>query len=417
MVQKQLFRKVSLARLSSPEQLDMLVRVTTPTGWYALLTLGMLLGMALMWGFVGNIPVKVKGQGIFMRHGGIQSVVTLGEGQISEVVVEPGDIVRHGQIVARLSQPLLQAELRNARSEQEEAKIQHAQLQKFSNEDIGYQLERLSAQRKSIGFSVESLEKQVEFYRGQLFKQKGLLEKGLIIPVKVEGTRKNLNLTLEQIDGLRIKLEDITIQRYTLENRHRQLIHKSEENLSLCARKVSLLEKRLAFESRVVSKISGRVIEVLVSAGQVINAGDPVVNMEFMDKTLQAILFVPSADGKKIKSGMEIDLVPSTVKKEEHGSLLGLVTYVSEYPATYRGMVHMLGNEQLVQTLSESGAPMVVYADMIPDSKTVSGYKWSSGKGPDTTIQGGTLCLGEIIVENRLPISFVIPYLKQTLGI
>ena len=42
---------------------------------------------------------------------------------------------------------------------------------------------------------------------------------------------------------------------------------------------------------------------------------------------------------------------PSTVKREEFGSILGKVTWAAEYPSTSRGMVRLLGNEALAQKL------------------------------------------------------------------
>ena len=41
--QKEIFRKSALDRMASPEQLDALMRITSPRGWIALLTIGFLL--------------------------------------------------------------------------------------------------------------------------------------------------------------------------------------------------------------------------------------------------------------------------------------------------------------------------------------------------------------------------------------
>ena len=68
--QSKLFRKVALDRLSSPEQLDTLMRITTPNGWVALLSIIGLLTLAVLWGIFGAIPTKVVGQGILVRSGG-----------------------------------------------------------------------------------------------------------------------------------------------------------------------------------------------------------------------------------------------------------------------------------------------------------------------------------------------------------
>ena len=55
------FRKVALDRLSSPEQLDQLMEVTTPHGWLALAGAGLLLGVAVVWSTTGTLPERVSG--------------------------------------------------------------------------------------------------------------------------------------------------------------------------------------------------------------------------------------------------------------------------------------------------------------------------------------------------------------------
>lgn len=59
-----MFRKVALDRLSSPEELDQLPRVTSPRSWLALLALGILLAVALAWSGFATIPITVTGRGV-----------------------------------------------------------------------------------------------------------------------------------------------------------------------------------------------------------------------------------------------------------------------------------------------------------------------------------------------------------------
>ncbi len=62
----QIFRKTALERLSSPEELDSLLQVTTPKGWVALVALGGLVLAAVAWGGFGTLPVKVGCQGVLL---------------------------------------------------------------------------------------------------------------------------------------------------------------------------------------------------------------------------------------------------------------------------------------------------------------------------------------------------------------
>ena len=53
-----LFRKKSLDRISSPEQLNDYIRVTTPTVWLVLLALVILLAGMLLWSILGTVTVQ-----------------------------------------------------------------------------------------------------------------------------------------------------------------------------------------------------------------------------------------------------------------------------------------------------------------------------------------------------------------------
>lgn len=65
-----MFRKEALDRLSSLEELDELMRVTTPRSWLALLALGSLLVVALIWGLFTTIPTSIAGRGSLTGAGG-----------------------------------------------------------------------------------------------------------------------------------------------------------------------------------------------------------------------------------------------------------------------------------------------------------------------------------------------------------
>lgn len=103
MANKQIFRKVALDRLSSPEQLDQLMQVTTPYGWVALVGLSTLVIVALIWSCTALIPNEVASRGILARGGRIYTAVSTAAGQIGTMRVHAGDTVSAGQIIAHLT--------------------------------------------------------------------------------------------------------------------------------------------------------------------------------------------------------------------------------------------------------------------------------------------------------------------------
>ncbi|MEM6716956.1 MAG: hypothetical protein AAF622_17970 [Cyanobacteria bacterium P01_C01_bin.147] len=65
---KDLFRKESLERLSSPERLDELMTIVNLKTWLPLGTIGVLLGLGLIWSLVGRIPVTTSGRGHLVEN-------------------------------------------------------------------------------------------------------------------------------------------------------------------------------------------------------------------------------------------------------------------------------------------------------------------------------------------------------------
>lgn len=117
MSDKPIFRKVALDRLSSPDQLDQLITVTSPKGWVALATIAAMIAALIVWGIFGSIATKVNGNGMILAPGGMTQVTTAADGQIVEIYVTPGSTVRPGQLIATLAQPNLSQELERLRSE------------------------------------------------------------------------------------------------------------------------------------------------------------------------------------------------------------------------------------------------------------------------------------------------------------
>jgi hypothetical protein len=63
-MKNEIFRKSSLERVSSPEQLNDYIKVSNPSVWLVILALFILLISAGIWAFTGAMPTKVKMNGL-----------------------------------------------------------------------------------------------------------------------------------------------------------------------------------------------------------------------------------------------------------------------------------------------------------------------------------------------------------------
>jgi HlyD family secretion protein len=81
-------------------------------------------------------------------------------------------------------------------------------------------------------------------------------------------------------------------------------------------------------------------------------------------------------------------------------------------------MVQTLGgNAALAKRLAASDYRILITGSLLPDAQTHSGYRWTTSQGPGGQIESGTLCGVTIIVDRKRPISLLIPYLKEKLGV
>lgn len=277
MKKKRVFRQVALERLSSPEQLDQMMRVTNPMGWATLLALGLLLLAVILWGIFGRVATSVVGEGILLVPGGVKDIVSPVSGQVVDVYFDAGDVIQADQVVARVA------------------------------------------------------------------------ERGEVVNTKV------------------------------------------------------------------VSAHAGRILEIKVDSGSLIERGTPILSLEVMDsglRDLEVVIYVPAAEGKRVRPGMDVQISPSTVEREVYGFMLGQVISVGEFPATRQGMLRVLGSEELVQALSGAGAPIEIRVHLMLDPQTPSGYAWSSSQGPPLQIDSGTFCTAWIKIRQQRPISLVLPAFK-----
>jgi HlyD family secretion protein len=240
-------------------------------------------------------------------------------------------------------------------------------------------------------------------------------------------TRSTLLSTRQQLDAARVgdllarsQLTQLSSRELSLQNKSEEDVFGSRSRIADQELQVADLERQLKTSSEVVAPYTGRILELMTERGNVVSPGEAILSLDLTGravKDLEAVIYVPSVHGKQIRVGMPIQIAPSTVKQEEYGLMIGRVTYVSDFPATSKGMRRVLKNDKLVSGLSGGDAPYEVHADLIVDPKTPSRYRWSSSTGPPLKIQSGTLAVGNIEVAAKRPIAMVLPWLRKTTGI
>lgn len=98
----EIFRKSALDKLSSPDQLDKMIVVTSPMPWLVALGGFIVVLSAVIWGVVGRIPQNIESSGIIISGDGTGVTYSEVAGIVDEVYAEIGQKVEKGQIVAHI---------------------------------------------------------------------------------------------------------------------------------------------------------------------------------------------------------------------------------------------------------------------------------------------------------------------------
>jgi HlyD family secretion protein len=412
-----IFRQASLDRLSSPEQLDRVITVTKPHDWLAAVALSALLAAAVIWSVFGSVPTLVKGSGILIATGGqVFDAITAGDGIVTEIVPKVGDTVAADDVIARISQTTLVLQIKNARAVLAERKNEYDGRRKQADSYKESRLQNLAARRRALDDRVASSERHASAVEKQLQSEERMFEQRLITWDKLQGTRQDLAMAHQTALDAKSQIVQVEADEISARHSDERELQAALERLTDAERQLSELELQLQQRDQVLSPAAGRVTELKVAVGNRIPAGTPIASIESGVTGLQLVLYLPPDQGKLVKPGMDVRVSPSTVKREEYGTVVGTVREVSEFPATAQAMGAVLGNESLVRQFSSRGPPFATRIDLSRDPRTTTGYQWSGGSGPPTVISSGTIADAEVTVREDAPISFVVPLLRKATG-
>jgi HlyD family secretion protein len=415
---QQIFRAVALERAASPEQLDYLVVITRPFDWIVGLAILLALTAAITWAFVGRIPTRVPGEGILISGGGkVVDAVSAAAGRLASVQVSVGDHVSQGQLIARIVQTDTEQRYRNAVEVHREREREHADLNARIEAELSAKARNFAKLEAAFEQIIRAANQRVEYLTGELKNLESLLAKGITTRRNVEDRRRELTDAQQRREDAQNEILKLRAQKLDLDTQRAKDREDSQFRLNEARRQMEQLAGELGRNTEVLSPIEGRVIEVKVSTGSVLSIGTPVIGIRTENTTLEALVYVPADRGKSVKPGMEVRLEPSTVKREEFGTLVGKVLSISEFPITPQGMLAELRNDSLVTRFSRDGAPYAAVVQLEQDERTSTGYRWAVGTGPQLRLTSGTLTRAEITTRNRHPIDLVVPIFKRFTGI
>ena len=415
---QRVFRAAALDRAASPEQLDHLVVITRPSDWILAAVVALALVAGIGWGIIGRIPTRVSGDGILVSNGGrVVDAVSAAAGRLSSVSIGVGDHVIRGQVIAQIIQTDIAQKHNEAVAVLQERERAHVVLVTRVQSELASKSRNFVKLEEALNQVIKVTQQRVEYLTVDVKNLEGLLSKGYTTRKNLEDRRQELTSAQQRKEDAQNEILKLRSQKTDLETQRDRELRESEFALNEAQRQAKATAETLTQNTQVISPIEGRVVEVKISPGSVLAVGTPVIEIESEGSNLEAVIYIPAEQGKKVKPGMEVNIEPSTVKREEFGMMLGKVESVSDFPMTPQGMAAVLHNDNLVTRFSREGAPYAATVVLEEDGLTTTGYRWAVGEGPNVHLTSGTLARAEITTRRQRPFDLIIPLIKHLTGI
>jgi HlyD family secretion protein len=336
------------------------------------------------------MPQRIPGQGLLRGGGGIQTIQATGDGILTAMELTENRTVAAGQVVASIS---------NVTQEQNTEAVRQRYLQAE---------QALAQTRASESGTIADLEAQRHDVEAQL---KTVRDRRPAIAKLVDSRdlpEKDLIAIDNEIARHQSRITDFNIQ--ITERRGR--IRGAETEFNNAKIEYDRLTKTEEISTQVTSTISGRIVDVLKRSGDRVALGEVIaeVETEAQGQALEVVAFVPVSFGQVVAPGHPVQVTVAGIKREESGFLKGQVVWVSPGP---------VGSDQVAAITKDVENASASYQLRIApqeDPTTISGYAWSTGKGPPQQIGGGVQVQIAVEVGERTPISLLIPYLRGMFG-
>ncbi|MFH1725902.1 MAG: HlyD family efflux transporter periplasmic adaptor subunit [Elusimicrobiota bacterium] len=412
-----LFRKAALTRLSAGERIDEPLKVSRPSDWILTGTLLVLAAAAAVWSFLGDIPVITTGRGLVQPAGGIAEVLTQVGGTVWSEVPADETPVREGDLLIKINTQADLQQLTNALEKEKLAKEDYETQKRIHSvtvdmsRETGDRVKKLM--KENIG-KLEALYAEREEDRELTVK---LFKKGYATKSDLLAADEALTASLQNRHAAQIGLaREEESEEAALIQKEQNLRHAEEEYL-LAVEERKRLESAMR-QHEIRAPIAGKVSEFTLKRGDSVPANTRICLIVGEGLPALVYAFFPAEDAERMKPGAEARIELDAFPADTYGKLLGRITALDSLPANADQVARSVGYSEALTKELASGPPVtrVTIALRTEDQGGRALYE-KAGGGRPLTVASGMICRGSVVLEDRVPVTLIVPALKRWFGI
>lgn len=378
------------------------------------LLLFFLIAAVAVWISLGEYARAEVARGILVTDQASSKVVAIRPGQITQLLVREGDLVRKGQHLVSIKVEAANERGGSAIGESLEAVEAQSRLAEqqvlLAGQRAGSERARLAATLAGIRQQRADMLEQIELQREVVASAEDtfqriqtVVEKGFVSRLEVERRRQAYLAARQDLGRLRQQLNTLAAEEGRASAELARIAADSgSEIASALSSRQTLTQQRAQLESEraysIRAPISGRVTALQAAPGRTIDASVPLLVIVPEGSALHADIYAPTRAIGFVKPGQDVRLLYDAFPYQRFGSFGGRVTAVSRIVIDPRELSTPLKIEEPVYRI-----------EVTPDRQTVEAF------GDKMPLQPGMSLTANLILDRQSFLDWLLTPLNAVL--
>ena len=377
--------------------------------------------LVTIWAAWTKVPIQIAGTGVIVTKGQPLSlpVEASNSGQVVSVMVSNGQPINAGDMIAKLSQPLLQAQLDQAKVQLQETLDKREQTLANLNAEQRINQQSRTDKRNALEKAIFDLQSRLPYLREQEKQLAALANKGLVSRDQATNAAIKRQTADEDLSQQQAQLKQLEVDAVNEQDNRQQRLLSLDQSIEQARENLSIRQTELDNNIDIIAEQAGVIDEINVIRGDWVGTGQRIAIISPRGElnssqhlALSALIYVPIDKGKQLSAGMPALLEVSSILKGSFGKVKATVTEVSDLAIAEDTLSLRLNNPSLEKKILAEGAPFEVIVDLDIDPNEISGYAWTQTPGPKIELTAGTFIEASITEQYKSLLSLVIPQLK-----
>lgn len=376
----------------------------------------------------GEITRKVTVHGVLLPRGGLIHVAAPQAGTVAELLVQEGDDVAAGQVIARIRTDRITAHGDAAALSRQALDARRASLTterrlteqslRQRQDSIALRLQSLLAEERQAQAELETVQLRVQLARKTLARDGDLARSGFVAEAQVQQRQEELlDLQLRErnaersLQALRRDLQAARADKLAVDNQAQTALTQLDRALATLDQESTENDSRNAL--LVTAPQAGRVSALPIHAGQALQTSQTVASLVPRSAAgadnpaeLQAQLFAPSRTAGFVRVGQAVHLRYQAFPYQKFGMAKGEVLSISRSPIAPNDLPP--GQAQAIVAAAQANEPMYRIVVRLP-RQTIETYghiqPLNAGMSLDADVRQDSRRIWEWLLEPALAVA------------